>query len=520
MDAVVLLIPLAPLAAAVLIGGGQLFGWLTGEENEQTTSELANWAMMLSCLLALVLLVANAFGKTIGAFDIGRWLTSDTLTIHISFITTGFNVQLAALFALLLAIVSNFSTNYLHREAGFHRFFFILSLFAFAMLLLVLSGNAVGTLVGWELAGLCSYWLISYAYQRPIAVTNATRVLVTNHIGDASLILAIGLSYAWAGTLTWRDFNIAIAELPPSQITGLALCFAVAAFAKSAQLPFTPWLARAMEGPTPSSAIFYGAVMIHAGVYLVCLLRPLFEHSFFVMAILVMVGLLTAVYSFIVGLTQTDVKSSLVYAITGQLGLMFLECGLGFWTLAKWHLCAHAIVRAYQLLTAPNLMHALHNHPIHTVSSKLGAQRWLYTAALQRFWLEQSTDWALVKPIRRLARDLCYFDDQIIDRLLGSPNPALQRMSALMLMEESKIGSRLNNNADEFALGSGLAGKLTEWTANISHWFEQRFVLQGVSHGSLRYGRALGHWANKVERLVLRPRYLVLFVFITMLVAF
>ena len=520
MDALVLLILLSPLAAAVLIGGGHLFGLLDGEENEQTTSELANWAMMLSCLLALVLLVANGLDKTLGTFDIGRWLTCDTLTIRINFITTGFNVQLAALFALLLTIVSNFSTNYLHREAGFHRFFFIFCLFAFAMLLLVLSGNAVGTLVGWELAGLCSYWLIAYAYQRPIAVTNATRVLVTNHIGDASLILAIGLSYVWTGTLTWHDFSMAIVDLPPGQITGLALCYALAAFAKSAQLPFTQWLARAMEGPTPSSAIFYGAVMIHAGVYLVCLLQPLFEHTLFVMAILAIVGLLTALYSFMIGLTQTDVKSSLVYAITGQLGLMFLECGLGFWSLAKWHLCAHAIVRTYQLLTAPNLMHALHGHPVHTVSPKLGAQRWLYTAALQRFWLEQITDWVLVKPIRRLARDLCYFDDQIVDRFLGSPNPALQRMSSLMLMEESKIGARLNNNADEFAQGSGLAGKLTEWIANLLHWFEQRFVLQGVSHGTLRYGRELGHLANKVEHLMLRPRYLVLFVFITLLVAF
>ena len=520
MDALVLLILLSPLAAALLIGGGYFFGFLDGEESEQITAELANWAITLSFLLSLMLLGAHSFGKTVGTFDIGRWLSSDTLTIRINFITTGFNLWLAALFALLLAIVSNFSTNYLHREAGFHRFFFILSLFAFAMLLLVLSGNAVGTLVGWELAGLCSYWLIAYSYQRAIAVTNATRVLVTNHIGDACFILAIGLSYAWTGTLNWHDFNIAVADLPPSQITGLALCFALAAFVKSAQLPFTPWLARAMEGPTPSSAIFYGAVMIHAGVYLVCLLRPLFEHTAFVMAILAVVGLLTAVYSFFVGLVQTDVKSSLVYAITGQLGLLFLECGLGFWQLAKWHLCAHAVVRAYQLLSAPNLMHALHGNAIKPISPKIASQRWLYTASLQRFWLEQITDWALVKPIRRLAHDVCYFDDYIIERVMGSPNPALRKVSSLMQMEESKIGARLNNNADEFAQGSGLAGKLTEWTANILHWFEQRFVLQGVGNGTVHYGRALGHLANKVELLILRPRYLVLFVFITLLVAF
>ena len=143
----------------------------------------------------------------------------------------------------------------------------------------------------------------------------------------------------------------------PGEATAIALCFAVAAFAKSAQLPFTPWLARAMEGPTPSSAVFYGAVMVHAGVYLVILLRPVFEHAPLAMAVVAIVGLMTAVYGFVVGLTQTDVKSSLIFATSGQLGLMFLECGLGFWQLAGWHLCAHAVVRGYQFLTAPSLMH-------------------------------------------------------------------------------------------------------------------------------------------------------------------
>ena len=324
MDALVLLILLSPLCAAILVGSGHLFGHLEGEESESITSGCIVWAITLSCLLSLVLLVADMLGKNAGSFDLGRWLSSDTLMIRINFITTGFSVRLAALFSVLLAIVIHFSTNYMHREAGFHRFFFILSLFSFAMLLLVLSGNAVGTLIGWEIAGLCSYLLIAYSYQRPIAVSNATRVLVTNHIGDGCFILGIGLSFAWTETVNWNALNIALTELPPSQITGIALCFTLAAFAKSAQLPFTPWLARAMEGPTPSSAVFYGAVMIHAGIYLVCLLRPLIELSFFVMCLLVAVGFLTALYSFIVGLTQSDVKSSLVYAISAQLGLCLL----------------------------------------------------------------------------------------------------------------------------------------------------------------------------------------------------
>ena len=139
---------------------------------------------------------------------------------------------LAALFATLFVIMMHFSINYMHKEAGFHRFFFIMSLFASAMLLLVLSGNAAGTFFGWEIAGLCSYLLIAYAYNRPVAAINATRVFVTNRIGDAGFILGTGLSYAWTGSINWNQLNAASAQLTMGEATGISLCFALAAFAK------------------------------------------------------------------------------------------------------------------------------------------------------------------------------------------------------------------------------------------------------------------------------------------------
>ena len=485
----------------------------------------------MSSLLALTLLGAGLLGKNTGFYNAGHWLNSDTLDIPINFITGGFNVWLAALFSILLAIVIHFSVNYMHREAGYHRFFFILSLFSSAMLLLVLSGNAVGTFIGWEVAGLCSYFLIAYAYDRPVAVANATRVFITNRIGDAAFLLGAGLSYAWLGSVNWSNIIAASAQFSPGEATAIALCFAVAAFAKSAQLPFTPWLARAMEGPTPSSAVFYGAVMVHAGVYLIILLRPVFEHAPMAMAVVAIVGLMTAIYGFVVGLTQTDVKSSLIFATSGQLGLMFLECGLGFWQLAGWHLCAHAVVRGYQFLTAPSLMHNMQGNYIDTSRRKASAHTyrlrrvgdvpaWVYVASLQRFWLDQITDWALVKPVRGLAHDLSYFDDHIIDRIMGIPDPAIRTISSLAQLEERRVGAHLDNDSDQFAQGSGLAGKLTEWMAAMLHWFEDRFVLRGIGKNAINYGRELGHVANKFEQSVLRPRYLVLFVFITLLVAF
>jgi NADH:ubiquinone oxidoreductase subunit 5 (subunit L)/multisubunit Na+/H+ antiporter MnhA subunit len=520
VDALVVLIPLMPFLAAVVIGTGHLFGLIKGETSETFTALTASWAISMSCLLALALLGADLLQRNSGAFTVGLWLDSDSLKIALNFITTGFNVKLAALFAVLLMILMRFSINYMHREAGFHRFFFILSLFSSAMFLLVLSGSALGTFVGWELAGLCSYLLIAYAYDRPVAVANATRVFVTNRIGDAGFILGVGLSYAWADSVNWADLSAAAADLSKGEATAIALCFTIAALAKSAQLPFSPWLARAMEGPTPSSAAFYGAVMVHAGVYLIILLAPLISQTPLVMALLIFSGSTTALYSYFIGLTQTDVKSSLAFATSGQLGLMFLECGLGFWQLASWHLCAHAVVRGYLVLTAPSLMVNVRDNPVKPITPMLANKRWLFIASIQRFWVEQITDWVLVKPVRNLAHDLSYFDDNIVDRLMGVPAPAISVASSLAQQEEQILGARLSNGNDSFVAGTGLVGALAGWIAALVHWFEDRWVLQGVSKDALHFGREMGHLANKFEVLVLRPRYLVLLVFITLLVAF
>src|SRR5690349_6643624 len=207
MDVLGALIPLFPLIAAGIIGIGHLAGTLTSEAGETTTAGIASLAIMLSCLLALVLLGADLLSENTGSFAVGQWMGSHSLTISINFITTGFNPVLAALFAVLLLVIVHFSINYLHREPGFHRFFFLLSLYASAMLLLVLSGNAVGTFIGWEIAGLCSYLLIAYAYDRTVAAYNAMRVFITVRAGDICFILGIGLSYAWAKTVDWSELN-------------------------------------------------------------------------------------------------------------------------------------------------------------------------------------------------------------------------------------------------------------------------------------------------------------------------
>ncbi|MBN9127629.1 MAG: hypothetical protein J0I90_08630 [Nitrosospira sp.] len=542
MDALVILIPLLPLIAGAVIGVGHLWGVLDGEASERTTAGIATWAISLSCVAALALLAGNFLGWTAGSFEAGQWLDSGSLNVPVNFITSGFSMVLATLCAVLLFVIVRFSVNYLHREAGFHRFFFFLSLYASAMLLLVLSGNAVGTFIGWEIAGLCSYLLIAYAYDRPVAAYNATRVFITVRAGDIGFILGIGLSYAWAKTLDWNQLNTFAAQLSAGQASAIALCFAIAAFAKSAQLPFAPWLARAAEGPTPSSAGFYGAIMVHSGVYLVLLLQPVFERAPLVMALVAIVGLLTAIYGFVVGLTQIDVKSSLFFATSGQLGLMFLECGLGLWELASWHLCAHAVVRGYQVLSAPSLMHYILGNPIRPVGREIAGMRWLYTASLQRFWMDQVTDWFLVKPVRRLSHDLAYFDDHVVDRAMGIPLPSLRTISTLAQMEKRKIATKQSLYStlgvassltlekrrmapqpeiqdSDFARGSGFTGDLTRRVTAILYWFEDRLVIRGIGEDMIAYGRRLGLAANKIEQLLLNPGYLTLFVLTILLVA-
>jgi NADH:ubiquinone oxidoreductase subunit 5 (subunit L)/multisubunit Na+/H+ antiporter MnhA subunit len=518
MDALVVLIPLMPFLAAMLIGAGNFAGLIKGEQGESTTGIIAVWSISMSVLLALVLLGADLGGKNAGNFMGGYWLSSDNAAIRFDFVTSGFNVRVAALFALLLMLVMKFSINNLHREAGFHRYFCFLSLFSTAIFLIVLADSAVLTFVGWEIAGLCSYLLIAFRYERMVAAENATQVFCINRIGDAAFLLGIGLSYVWLEGMTWSGLNTAAADLTKGQAAALAACFVVAALAKSAQLPFSPWLNKAMEGPTPSSAVFYGAVMIHAGVFLVIQLQPLIAHSPSGQVLLIASGGATLLYSFLAAKTQTDVKSSQVFAILSQLSLMFIECGFDFWELAQWHLCAHATVRCYSMLTAPSLIHNVKDNPVKPVPAVFGTKRRLFLAAFQRFWLVQINDWAWARPLRRLSRDLSYFDDNFVDQVMGVPVPAMHAAASLAQQEESALAPDAGHN--RMVAGTGLVGKVMSWLAGSVHWFEERLVLQGIARDALYAGRALGYFANKFETMILRPRYLVLFVFITFLVAF
>lgn len=502
------LIPLLPLLAAAGIALRILGGQDKGDLAEPPSARIAIYCVSAALLLLLALdAMAYAVGVP-GQVRSGVWFSSGDVVLPISFMLDALALSIATLVAFIATIALVFSRSYLHREIGFHRFFLGMSLFIGGMLLIVLAGNVVLTFVGWELAGVSSWMLIGYAYDRSTATANALRAIITNRFGDAGFILGIALALIWLGSVEWPDL-LRANNLGTLSAGLLALGFVAAALAKSAQVPFSPWIARALEGPTPSSAIFYGALMVHAGVYLLVRMEPLLRQAPALMSLIAALGLLTALYGYFSGLTQTDVKSALMFATTTQVGLMFLACGLGWFTLAAWHMGLHAAWRAYQFLASPSYMHLI-GGSTRAAPAWLRNKQPLYTAALQRFWLEPLGDWLLVRPTQQMARDVRNLDDNVVSRLVGLPESA--GVPAFLVASGEEMNKEL------VVRGSGLAGALLEWAALKLHHFEARLLFQGGDSRLNRLLTRIGAYLLAAEGLLSQPRYLLLLIMATLVV--
>jgi len=513
LESLAWLIPTLPLLAAAWTGLGMLGGWTRRESAERPTALVVSGASLLSLSLLLALSINSLISGPPGQMVMGSWFGSGDYQVMISFSLDALGLSMACLVAILCLITQRFSVSYMHREAGYQRFFMVMSLFTGAMLLIVMAGNAVLAFVGWELAGVSSYLLIAYAYDRPLAAVNATRAFVTNRIGDAGFLLSIGLALLWIGDVEWP--RILQADIPGALTAGLmGLGFLVAALAKSAQVPFSPWISRALEGPTPSSALFYGAVMVHAGVYLVIRLQPLLERAPLLMALMILLGGLTVLYGWLSGLVQTDVKSSLMFSTITQVGLMFVASGLGWFGWAAWHLALHAIWRTWQFLNAPALMH-LATRPARQVPDWLRRRPGLHAAAMQRFWLDPIADWLLVRPTRSLSQDVQDFDQRIINRIIGLPDRA-GTLSTLAQWEALK--QQRSRRKGDVGSARGAAGRLVQWIAGLLYWFEEHLILKGGGEGLDRGLKLIGVYLQHVERLLGQPRYLLLMIMATFVV--
>lgn len=509
-----ILIPLLPLLASLWIGIGMLTGSRVGEAGERGTARIALLAAGGSFLLLLALDLFALLHAPPGHRIYFPWLVSGEFRVTVSLLLDRPALFMATLSAAGCLVTLRFSVDYLHREAGFHRFFAILSLFTGGMLTIALGGNLVLTFVGWELAGLASYLLISYMRDRAVAAENATRAFVTNRFGDAGLLLAIALASSWGAGLEWPVLFMASHERLQPPVPIVAFGLVIAALAKSAQLPFSAWIARALEGPTPSSAVFYGALMAHAGIFLVIRAEPLFWHAPVLMVLMLMLGLLTALFAMAIGRVQSDVKSALIYSTLAQLGLMFAECGAGFFDLALWHLVAHASWRLYQFLLSPSYLH-LGEGAAPQVHEVLRNSHDLYNFALHRGWLDALTDALITRPTLALARDARLFDELVINRIAGRP---LRDTLLAARAEWNDFSSVVDGAGIGVAGGRGMFGRVLERVARVLSWVEEQFVLKSSGDGLVKTLAFLGNYLTRAEQSLGETRYLILMIVLTFLI--
>jgi NADH-quinone oxidoreductase subunit L len=263
---------------------------------------------------------------------------------------------------ILVSLVTRFSRYYLHRESGYKRFFNTVLFFYTGYSITVLSGNLETLFIGWEILGICSFLLIAFYRNRYLPVKNAVKVFSIYRIGDIGILLAMWMSHhLWHENITFQklnNFELVHEYLMSHSSTGvfIAMMLVLAAAVKSAQLPFSSWLPRAMEGPTPSSAIFYGSLSVHIGVFLLLRTFHFIEQQVSVRVFIAIMGIVTAVVATGIGRVQSSIKSQIAYGSIAQIGLIFIEVALGLQTLALFHFAGNAFLRTYQLLVSPSVV--------------------------------------------------------------------------------------------------------------------------------------------------------------------
>lgn len=337
------------------------------------------------------------------------------------------SVPFVILTFVLCGTIGAFADKYMHRESGFNRFFMLYAIFVLGMVLTSLAGTIETLFSGWELVGLSSTLLVAFFQERPNPCRNGLRVWTVYRLSDAGLLLAALLLHHLSGE---GDFDRlmgigvwpeGVATLPPGQALTVGLLLLVAVAGKSALIPFSGWLPRAMEGPTPSSAVFYGALSVHLGAFLLLRVSPLIALSGLLALCVIVLGLTTAMLASVMGRVQTDIKSSLSFAALTQVGLIVAEIGILAWLSPRigWpklmyipliHILGHGCFRTLQFVRAPTLLHdyrvlenAIGGRLVVVSPSWLGS-RWsdsLYRFALQRGYLDLFLQQYLVSPFLR-----------------------------------------------------------------------------------------------------------------------
>lgn len=406
-----LIIPLVGFATSLLIP----------QAKEKTLSRIAFFTAGVSFLLALIFIALWCI-KGFPVLNLKEF--SVYKGAHYEFLIDFFFDKITAVYLLvgsfLTFLITIYSRYYLHREQGYKRFFNSILFFYLGYNITIFSGNFETLFLGWEILGMSSFLLIAFYRDRYLPVRNAVKVFSIYRIGDVGILLAM-----WASHRLWHE-NITFLKLNNQELVHehllqhswegifISLMLLLAAAAKSAQLPFSSWLPRAMEGPTPSSAIFYGSLSVHFGAFLLMRTYPFWQEQTIIKILIILLGLTTSVVATSISKVQSTIKTQIAYASIAQIGLMFIEIGFGFTNLALFHFVGNAFLRTYQLLISPSVVTYLireqfyefkkDSHKKNKPQNKL--KNTLYVLAVKEWNLDALTNKILFTPLKKIGQTL------------------------------------------------------------------------------------------------------------------
>jgi NAD(P)H-quinone oxidoreductase subunit 5 len=437
-----------PAILLAVIGLTSLVSRPLGEDATARLTASCVTCGLLASLAVLALMLTT--GTRYVPIEFGDWVAIPEQHFHfrLKFVFDRLSVPFAILTFVLVGTIGSFANRYLHREPGYGRFFLSYAIFLLGMIVASLAGTIETLFLGWELVGLSSALLVAFFQERSAPVINALRVWSVYRISDAAfLIAAVALHHIsgagdFAGLMGTGPWPEGHAILSPGQALGVGLLLLVACAGKSALIPFSGWLPRAMEGPTPSSAVFYGALSVHLGAFLLLRVSPILQLSTWLGAAVVAIGLATSVFASVAGRVQTDAKSALAYASLTQVGIITAEIGLGLRYIPLIHIIGHACLRTLQLLRSPSLL-----HDYHLLENAVGghldrggglSERWfpdwfrrdLYRLGFQRGWLDESLDRFVIRPFVGLFRWCDRMERRWTDFLTGDGSRESDRMIA------------------------------------------------------------------------------------------
>ena len=364
----------APLVGAIL---ASIFAW----SDKKIFIGITTSALLATSMVSSIMLLIYVSGNDAISLKMFDWIVIGDLSIPFGFVVDSVSAIMMSVVTIVSTIVLIYSIGYMEHDKGFNRFFSYLSAFVFSMMFLVMSDNFAGLFVGWEGVGLCSWLLIGFWYKKDTASWAANEAFIMNRIADLGMLIGIFLIYWNIGSLQYSDVFANISSVPSYTVMLIGIFLFIGAMGKSAQFPFHPWLADAMEGPTPVSALIHAATMVTAGVYLVIRSNEIFSLIPDVGYFIACLGAFVAMFAASMALVNRDLKRIIAYSTLSQLGYMFVAAGLGAYWIALFHLVTHAFFKALLFLGAGNVMHAMDNElDIKKMGGLFGAMK--YTAIL------------------------------------------------------------------------------------------------------------------------------------------